>query len=161
MKVHTYQPFFLSKQNRRNSKTCCHFTNPIQNLLPVTQIVLSTQVSTPLTFLQSTKTFQHTCEPFLLQHHQTNTTTSTTDNTNTNATAHSKAPNPPTTQIFCQRTRLCEGTSISFSPLPTLSTLSHHQYQRHLQHDPATTEIYTHLDRDYLKQVIQEYHPRS
>lgn len=25
----------------------------------------------------------------------------------------------------------------------------------------TTTEIYTHLDRDYLKQVIQEFHPRS
>ena len=25
----------------------------------------------------------------------------------------------------------------------------------------TTTEIYTHLDRDYLRQVIQEYHPRS
>ncbi|MDX2195683.1 MAG: site-specific tyrosine recombinase XerD [Cytophagales bacterium] len=25
----------------------------------------------------------------------------------------------------------------------------------------TTTEIYTHLDRDYLKQTIQEYHPRS
>ena len=25
----------------------------------------------------------------------------------------------------------------------------------------TTTEIYTHLDRDYLKQIIQEYHPRS
>jgi integrase/recombinase XerD len=24
-----------------------------------------------------------------------------------------------------------------------------------------TTEIYTHLDRDYLKQVITEFHPRS
>ncbi|GAB2548916.1 site-specific tyrosine recombinase XerD [Rufibacter soli] len=25
----------------------------------------------------------------------------------------------------------------------------------------TTTEIYTHLDRDYLKQVMQEFHPRS
>jgi len=25
----------------------------------------------------------------------------------------------------------------------------------------TTTEIYTHLDRDYLKQVIEEFHPRS
>ena len=25
----------------------------------------------------------------------------------------------------------------------------------------TTTEIYTHLDRDYLRQIIQEYHPRS
>ncbi|MBO6494291.1 MAG: site-specific tyrosine recombinase XerD [Roseivirga sp.] len=25
----------------------------------------------------------------------------------------------------------------------------------------TTTEIYTHLDRDYLRQVIQEYHPRN
>jgi integrase/recombinase XerD len=25
----------------------------------------------------------------------------------------------------------------------------------------TTTEIYTHLDRDYLKQVIQEFHPRK
>lgn len=25
----------------------------------------------------------------------------------------------------------------------------------------TTTEIYTHLDRDYLKQIIQEFHPRS
>lgn len=25
----------------------------------------------------------------------------------------------------------------------------------------TTTEIYTHLDRDYLRQVIKEYHPRS
>ena len=25
----------------------------------------------------------------------------------------------------------------------------------------TTTEIYTHLDRDYLKQIIREFHPRS
>ena len=25
----------------------------------------------------------------------------------------------------------------------------------------TTTEIYTHLDRDYLRQVIKEFHPRS
>jgi integrase/recombinase XerD len=25
----------------------------------------------------------------------------------------------------------------------------------------TTTEIYTNLDRDYLKQVIKEFHPRS
>ena len=25
----------------------------------------------------------------------------------------------------------------------------------------TTTEIYTHLDRDYLKQIITEFHPRS
>ena len=25
----------------------------------------------------------------------------------------------------------------------------------------TTTEIYTHLDRDYLRQVITEFHPRS
>ncbi|HEX8040574.1 MAG TPA: tyrosine-type recombinase/integrase, partial [Chryseosolibacter sp.] len=25
----------------------------------------------------------------------------------------------------------------------------------------TTTEIYTHLDRDYLRQIIQEFHPRS
>ena len=25
----------------------------------------------------------------------------------------------------------------------------------------TTTEIYTHMDRDYLKQVVQEFHPRS
>ena len=25
----------------------------------------------------------------------------------------------------------------------------------------TTTEIYTHLDRDYLRQVIQEFHPRA
>ncbi len=25
----------------------------------------------------------------------------------------------------------------------------------------TTTEIYTHLDRDYLKQIMQDYHPRS
>ena len=25
----------------------------------------------------------------------------------------------------------------------------------------TTTEIYTHLDRDYLRQIIQEHHPRS
>ena len=25
----------------------------------------------------------------------------------------------------------------------------------------TTTEIYTHLDRDYLRQVIQDFHPRS
>jgi integrase/recombinase XerD len=25
----------------------------------------------------------------------------------------------------------------------------------------TTTEIYTHLDRDYLKQVITDFHPRS
>jgi integrase/recombinase XerD len=25
----------------------------------------------------------------------------------------------------------------------------------------TTTEIYTHLDRDYLRQVVQQFHPRS
>jgi len=25
----------------------------------------------------------------------------------------------------------------------------------------TTTEIYTHLDRDYLRQVVQEFHPRG
>jgi integrase/recombinase XerD len=25
----------------------------------------------------------------------------------------------------------------------------------------TTTEIYTHLDRDYLRSVVQEFHPRS
>ena len=25
----------------------------------------------------------------------------------------------------------------------------------------TTTEVYTHLDREYLKQVIKEFHPRS
>ena len=25
----------------------------------------------------------------------------------------------------------------------------------------TTTEIYTHLDKSYLKQIIEEYHPRS
>jgi integrase/recombinase XerD len=25
----------------------------------------------------------------------------------------------------------------------------------------TTTEIYTHLDRDYLRQIITEFHPRS
>ena len=25
----------------------------------------------------------------------------------------------------------------------------------------TTTEIYTHLNRDYLKQVVKEFHPRS
>jgi integrase/recombinase XerD len=25
----------------------------------------------------------------------------------------------------------------------------------------TTTEIYTHLDRDYLRQVIQDFHPRA
>lgn len=25
----------------------------------------------------------------------------------------------------------------------------------------TTTEIYTHLDREYLKQIIEEFHPRS
>jgi integrase/recombinase XerD len=25
----------------------------------------------------------------------------------------------------------------------------------------TTTEIYTHLDRDYLRQIIQDFHPRS
>ena len=25
----------------------------------------------------------------------------------------------------------------------------------------TTTEIYTHLDRDYLKQIIKDFHPRS
>ena len=25
----------------------------------------------------------------------------------------------------------------------------------------TTTEIYTHLDRDYLRSVVQQYHPRS
>ena len=25
----------------------------------------------------------------------------------------------------------------------------------------TTTEIYTHLDRDYLKQIMHDFHPRS
>jgi integrase/recombinase XerD len=25
----------------------------------------------------------------------------------------------------------------------------------------TTTEIYTHLDRNYLKQMMQDYHPRN
>ena len=25
----------------------------------------------------------------------------------------------------------------------------------------TTTEIYTHLDREYLKQIVEEFHPRS
>ena len=34
--------------------------------------------------------------------------------------------------------------------------------QEMLGHESVTTtEIYTHLDRDYLRQVIQEFHPRS
>ena len=34
--------------------------------------------------------------------------------------------------------------------------------QEMLGHESVTTtEIYTHLDRDYLKQVVQEFHPRS
>ncbi len=34
--------------------------------------------------------------------------------------------------------------------------------QQMLGHESiTTTEIYTHLDRDYLKQVVKEFHPRS
>jgi integrase/recombinase XerD len=34
--------------------------------------------------------------------------------------------------------------------------------QEKLRHESiTTTEIYTHLDRDYLRQVIQEFHPRN
>jgi integrase/recombinase XerD len=34
--------------------------------------------------------------------------------------------------------------------------------QQMLGHESiTTTEIYTHLDRDYLKQIITDFHPRS
>jgi integrase/recombinase XerD len=36
-----------------------------------------------------------------------------------------------------------------------------HSFATHLIEGITTTEIYTHLDRDYLRQVIQEFHPRS
>jgi integrase/recombinase XerD len=39
-------------------------------------------------------------------------------------------------------------------------TISPHTF-RHSFATITTTEIYTHLDRDYLRQVITEFHPRS
>jgi integrase/recombinase XerD len=34
--------------------------------------------------------------------------------------------------------------------------------QQMLGHESiTTTEIYTHIDRDYLKQIITDFHPRS